>query len=202
MAERPSADESAGRPPPKTKRRSNLRRLLRALHRDIGYALVGLTFVYALSGLAVNHVEDWDPSFSHVERVHEVALGADQDEAVAAARRALEIDEEPTEVYAITDTEIEVSFERRTLHLDLDHDRIREEAQEPRFLLRAANWLHLNRGKRAWTYVADAFAVLLLFLATSGLFMLPGRKGLIGRGGVLLLLGAAIPVLYVVMSSP
>ncbi len=31
---------------------------LRALHRDIGYLAVGLTFVYAASGLAVNHIED------------------------------------------------------------------------------------------------------------------------------------------------
>jgi hypothetical protein len=43
--------------------------------------------------------------------------------------------------------------------------------------------------------------VLLLFLATSGLFMLAGRKGLLGRGGVLLVLGILVPVLYVVLSG-
>ena len=29
---------------------------LRAIHRDVGYFSVGLTFIYALSGLAVNHI--------------------------------------------------------------------------------------------------------------------------------------------------
>ena len=31
---------------------------IRAIHRDVGYFSVGLTFIYALSGLAVNHIAD------------------------------------------------------------------------------------------------------------------------------------------------
>ena len=42
---------------PLTKR---IRRYLRPLHRDFGYLIVGLTFVYAISGLAVNHIDDWN----------------------------------------------------------------------------------------------------------------------------------------------
>ena len=38
--------------------------------------------------------------------------------------------------------------------------------------------------KKAWTYFADGYAVFLLFLALSGLFMIPGRKGLFGREGL------------------
>ncbi len=41
----------------------------------------------------------------------------------------------------------------------------------------------------------------LLFLALSGLFMIPGRKGLLGRGAIVLLLGAAVPIAYVVLSG-
>jgi hypothetical protein len=59
----------------------------------------------------------------------------------------------------------------------------------------------LNRGKKAWKYVADGYAVFLLFLAASGLFMIPGRKGIMGRGAILALLGALVPVLYVVLSG-
>jgi hypothetical protein len=40
------------------------RKLFRALHRDIGYVAVSLTLAYALSGLAVNHIDDWRPSTS------------------------------------------------------------------------------------------------------------------------------------------
>lgn len=62
--------------------------------------------------------------------------------------------------------------------------------------IRAANWLHLNRGKKAWIWFADGYAIVLLFLATSGIFMISGKKGLFGRGAVLVGLGVAIPILF------
>lgn len=175
---------------------------LRAFHRDIGYFLVGLTFVYALSGLAVNHVADWDPSFRQVERTHELGgplTGSDTAISQQVLRR-LEIEQAPREVYR-AEQQLEIVFDQRTLHVDLARGRVVEEGQEPRPFLRLANWLHLNRGKKAWTIVADAYAVLLLFLACSGLLMIPGRKGLIGRGAVMALAGVAVPVLYVVLSG-
>ena len=46
----------------------NWRRWNYILHRDIGFLCVGLTLVYAISGVAVNHVKDWNPSYN-VERV-------------------------------------------------------------------------------------------------------------------------------------
>ncbi len=33
------------------------------LHRDIGYLCIGLTILYAISGVAVNHIDDWNPSY-------------------------------------------------------------------------------------------------------------------------------------------
>src|SRR5436190_14832406 len=39
------------------------RRWFRALHRDVGYVAVALVLAYGLSGLAVNHIDDWNPSY-------------------------------------------------------------------------------------------------------------------------------------------
>ena len=33
------------------------------IHRDLGYLCVGLTIIYAVSGVAVNHVQDWNPNY-------------------------------------------------------------------------------------------------------------------------------------------
>ena len=41
----------------------NWRRLNNIVHRDLGYLAVGLTIVYGISGLAVNHKADWNPSY-------------------------------------------------------------------------------------------------------------------------------------------
>ncbi len=179
---------------------------LRAIHRDVGYVAVGLTFIYALSGLAVNHITDWtdgDASFKSYSHTHEFGPLSGDDQAIADdLRKRLAIKETPREVYRAAPDQLDVLFDRRTLHANPQTGSVIDEGQEPRFLLRIANWLHLNRGKKAWTYIADAYAGGLMFLALSGMFMIAGKKGLLGRGAILVLLGIMIPVLYVHFAGP
>ncbi|HKP60729.1 MAG TPA: PepSY-associated TM helix domain-containing protein [Polyangiales bacterium] len=191
-------------PPPRAagQRSLPLRAALRALHRDAGYLAVGLTVVYALSGLAVNHIADWDPSFDNYEHTHQLHGPLAGDDATIAREvlTQLRIRETPRDVYRSTDDQLDITFDKRTLHVTPSSGQVLEQGQHERFFLRAANYLHLNRGKKAWTYVADTYAAALLFLALSGMFMIKGKKGLLGRGFVLVTLGAAVPVLYVLLS--
>jgi hypothetical protein len=184
------------------KRRRFGRPLLRALHRDAGYLVVGLTCVYALSGIAVNHIKDWDPSFDNYERSHQLRLIATDNDARLAKQvlTQLHIAETPRDVYRSEPDLLDITFDKRSLHVTPSTGGVLEQGQNPRFFLRAANYLHLNRGKRAWGYVADGYAFILLCLALSGLFMLPGRRGFLGRGLILALLGASVPILYVTLS--
>ncbi|MCB9755538.1 MAG: PepSY-associated TM helix domain-containing protein [Myxococcales bacterium] len=188
---------------PGPRKRLRWRPWLRALHRDAGYLAVGLTVVYALSGLAVNHIGDWDPNFNNFERAHQVDAPLPEDDAAAAAAvlAALDIRERPSEVYPSDADELTILIDHRSLYVTRSTGAVTEVGQRPRLLLRVSNWLHLNRGKRAWTYIADGYAVFLLFLAVSGVFMLPGKKGIRRRGAILVLLGAAVPVLYVTLSG-
>ncbi len=179
-----------------------LRPLLRAVHRDVGYLAVGLTLIYAVSGLAVNHIAEWDPNFRNYERTHELGPLAGAAAQIASSVAAtLDIEEAPREVYRAAPDQLDVLYETRTLHIDPGTGRVLDEGQDERLFLRLANWLHLNRGKKAWTYAADAYAVALLFLAVSGMFMIKGRKGLLGRGMVLVLVGMAVPTIYVTLSG-
>ena len=50
------------------------KRLIIATHRDIGYFFAGLTVLYAISGVAVNHIDDWNPNY--VIRREVVAVGS------------------------------------------------------------------------------------------------------------------------------
>jgi hypothetical protein len=195
----PAADPAASLP---TRKSIKWRPWLRAVHRDVGYFVVGLTFIYALSGLAVNHIADWDPNFNQIDRTHELgrALSGSDDQIKSQVLSSLAIDEPPSEIYRAGNS-LEIVLESRTLHVDTSSGHVVEEGQQPRFFLRLANWLHLNRGKKAWTIVADGYAVFLLLLATSGLFMIPGRKGLLGRGALIVTAGALVPALYVVLSG-
>lgn len=188
------------------KKKQHWRPWLRAMHRDIGYVVVGLTFIYALSGLAVNHLTDWsdgDASFQTYSATHELGPLPGEDQIVAdALRKRLGIKEVPRELYRPTPGELEVIFDKRSLHVNTTTGHVVDEGQKPRFVLRVANWLHLNRGKKAWTYVADAYAASLLVLALSGMFMIAGKKGLIGRGAILVGIGIAIPVVYITLAGP
>jgi hypothetical protein len=184
-------------------RRFRWRLWLRAIHLDLGYFSVGLTFVYALSGLAVNHIADWEPNFRQLTREAQLPLplpDSDQQLAELAARR-LDLRAPIRESYRTDEQTLQVVFDRSTLRIDTRSGRVSEDAQEPRFFLRAANWLHLNRGKKAWTYIADAYASGLLVLSLTGLWMFPGRKGLLGRAGLIAMAGALVPALYVTLSG-
>jgi len=185
-------------PAPKRKKKFKWRPWLRALHRDLGYLAVGLTFVYALSGLAVNHIADWDPNFTNFERefVVEAPLPGDPRTAAEVVLAAAGVQQEPLDVYAPAEGELEITLEQSTLFVATRTGKVYEEGQEERFGLRAANWLHLNRGKKAWTWFADGYAGALLLLAVSGMFMIPGRKGLLGRGAILVTVGVAVPLVY------
>lgn len=178
-----------------------MRRWLRAIHRDLGYLCVGLTFVYAISGLAVNHIEDWEPNQRTVtgEASINIAKG-DSPEAIAKRAAAQVLGSQavvdPSSIYA-DETGLEFVSDQTRFFVDRQGSTLRWERDEDRFFIKTANWLHLNRGKAAWTYIADAYAVGLLLLALSGMWMIPGRRGFWGRGMVLVALGAAVPVLYV-----
>ncbi|MBL4637621.1 MAG: PepSY-associated TM helix domain-containing protein [Kofleriaceae bacterium] len=177
---------------------------LRAVHRDVGYLAVGLTFVYALSGIAINHLGDWDPNFKSVVDKYQLdtPLPDDDLELTTKIVEKLGLPEDDVRA-AFFDSEIlfEVTLQESVVVLDTSTGVMKVASKEPRFVLRVVNWLHYNRGKSAWTYIADGYAILLLYLAISGAFLLKGRKGLLGRGGILIVMGAAIPIAYVQFAS-
>lgn len=174
---------------------------LRAIHRDFGYLAVGFTIIYALSGLAINHISDWDPNFKASERtltIEPIPAELSDDEAVKRVLAATGTGT-PDDVYRAGD-EIRLSYSGGS-QVTVIGPQVTVQERSSRFFFRVANWLHYNRGKKAWTYLADIYAVMLLYLAISGIFMIKGKLGLKWRGTILISLGIAVPVTYVAMSG-
>jgi hypothetical protein len=174
---------------------------LRAIHRDFGYVAVGFTVIYALSGLAINHIKDWDPNFTSSEQTMKIAAIPDDVPDAEAVRRVTTAAgmDAPDDVFRAGD-ELRLSYSDGA-SVVLVGDQLTVQKRSSRFFLRIANWLHYNRGKAAWTYVADVYAFMLLYLAISGIFMIKGRLGFKWRGAALISLGIAVPVAYVVLSG-
>jgi hypothetical protein len=176
----------------------NWRRLNTVLHRDIGYLAVGLTIVYGVSGLAVNHKADWNPSY----RLQKTALriapinSTDRAEIIREALRQLAIREEPRNAFRPDPDTLQLFFKERTYSVDLPTGNVIIEQARPRPVLFEMNQLHLNAPKRIWTVVADVYAVALIVLAITGMFVLKGKAGITGRGAWLTAAGVVLPTAY------
>jgi hypothetical protein len=75
----------------------NWRWWFRVLHRDVGYLCVGLTLIYAVSGIAVNHVADWNPNYDTAKvqsNIGAVPHGAIDDDLARVVLKKLELSPE------------------------------------------------------------------------------------------------------------
>lgn len=175
---------------------------LRAIHRDFGYLAIGFTVIYAVSGIAQNHIEDWgDVSYKAAERTVQIAPLTDAEPTAAAVARVVAAARlgEPTSITRAGD---ELRLEYKTGEkVTAIEGTVTIQTRERRAFIGVANWLHKARGKKAWKYIADVYALFLLYLAISGIFMIKGKLGFKWRGATLISAGVAVPVLYVALAG-
>lgn len=177
------------------------RKTFRALHRDIGYCAVALTIAYALSGVAVNHIDDWNPNYRMDERAVDVGplTGTLAERADAVVSR-LALDRASVRGhFQETEHELRVFLtEGQEARVDMRTGRGSVKTLSQRAVFFEVNALHLNNLKGVWTWVADAFAIALMVLAITGVTMMKGDRGLAGRGKYFVAAGFAIPVGFIV----
>lgn len=179
-----------------------LRRVIVPVHRDLGYFFAGLTIIYAVSGVAVNHMDHWNPSYrkESVETRVGVLPAGPPAEVAAEALRRLGVTDAPAAVIPAAGESLQVFLPGRKLVVVPGDGRVVEEVTTPRTFWYQVNFLHLNRAKGWWTWFADVYALGLAVLAITGIFIVPGKKGLAGRGRWLLAAGIAIPILAIVLA--
>jgi len=177
-----------------------IRKLNRAIHRDLGYFLFGMTIIYALSGIALNHLDDWNPNY--IIQTTEVEV----DPAVLSETMSKE--QVQNVLFSVASTEqyknhffpgnqLKIFIPDGAVILDMSTGKGKMETSKRRPLFNEVNYLHYNP-QSWWTYFSDFFAVGLLVLAITGLFIIKGKKGIKGRGAWLTLAGILIPMLFLV----
>lgn len=177
------------------------RRWFRAFHRDIGYASVALILAYAISGLAVNHIEDWNPNYKFAQREFDIGpLSGSLSEMEAQVIDRLHLDRRSVRGrFQQSEVSLRVFLdEGQEAMVDIRTGRGQLKTLSTRPGLFQVNALHLNNLKGAWTYVADLFAVALIVLAITGMLMMKGDRGLAGRGKFFVAAGLAIPVGFII----
>jgi len=179
-----------------------VRKVCWTLHREIGFLVVGLTIVYAVSGIAVNHAHHWDANYVRVAEPQVIAPpGAGptaEIEPLVLERLGLPRAQVKTTWHASPEV-LQVFQEGGTWEVNLVTGQAVHRMARPRPVLFDLNFMHLNTGKGPWTVVADLYAGLLIVLALTGPLLVRGRKGLAGRGGVMLAAGIVLPLAYAVV---
>ena len=169
-------------------------RLLRAIHRDLGFFVVGITLVYAISGILLNHLSGKDPAFRIEARTIQLTPNLTEtqlsnawlaDNKLPQLKRILRMD----------DNHLRLFLQGGIGVYNVSEGSLTYERNEKRTLIYWINRLHYNKVKH-WSPVADFYAGSLILLAITGLFIVKGRKGLTGSGKWYLLMGLLIPILF------
>lgn len=179
----------------------NLRSLNTAAHRDFGYFFSTLIIVYCLSGIALNHVNEWNPDFI-IER-KELVLPKEYVSSQISPNEIAELNklvgEETYKVFDFpTPTQVKIYYDNASFHVNFAEGKGVFESVKRRPVFYHANVLHRNSLKQ-WRWASDAFAVFLIVINLTGIFVLSGKNGITGRGKWLILVGFLPPVIALIV---
>lgn len=175
----------------------NIRKTLRSLHRDIGYFVVGITFVYTISGIALNHRSDWNPHYTLVSEdvtIPSVLKSEFTENEIVELLGNFDYQANYKKHFMTKIGDVKIFVEEGTVMYRPEKGIASLEILKRRPFFFQINKIHLAQTGRLWIWISDAMAFFLLFVAISGLFLLKGKYGIKGRGLWLTALGVVIPL--------
>lgn len=175
---------------------NRLRRWNLAWHRDLGYFFSSLIVIYCISGIALNHVNDWNPDFIiHKETIRLARTYTKQevDKKLVTEFGNL-VKENSYKVFDFpTNNQVKIYYDNATLHVNFETGTGEYEKLAKRHVFYETNVLHRNSLK-GWKWVSDIFAILLIVVSVTGLIILKGKYGFKRRGVWFMLAGLLLPI--------
>ncbi len=178
----------------------NWRKWFRVVHRDFGYLFFGMTLVYSISGIALNHLDDWNPNY--IITTKEIKLDNPSQitpyitkNEMRELMKQFDQDKNYKNHYFPRPNQLKVFLKGGSALIDLETGSgwIERVARRPFF--REMNFLHYNPAV-SWMWFSDVFAGALIILAITGLFLVRGSKGISGRGAWMTLIGIIAPIIF------
>ena len=174
----------------------------RIIHRDLGYFFFGATIIYGLSGIALNHLNDWNPSYIISNKKIEIhqKLNPENIDKKSVVRLLEDFNEDKNykKHYFPSEDKLKIFLKNGSAEINLENGKGNIEKIIKRPVFYEVNYLHYNPSKYYWTLYSDIFAGSLILLAITGLFIIRGKKGITGRGAWLTTAGILIPILYLI----
>jgi uncharacterized protein len=180
----------------------NLSKLNRITHRDIGYLIAGLTIIYAISGIALNHKNNWNPNYLIENRAFTtnipVLRESFNNEVAKSILKSIQVDNGFKTFYFPSGNKVTIFIEGGFVSINvLTGDGIIEKISK-RPIFYQLNFLHYNPG-RWWKYFSDIFCIALIIVTVTGLFIIKGKNGITKRGAILTIIGIILPLLFLLI---
>ena len=179
-----------------------LRKINRNVHRDLGYIFFFMTIIYGLSGIALNHIDDWNPSYiidnkeiSIKETLNKEMLNRSK---VISLLKTYAPEEKFKNYYFPDENTLKVFIKDGNVIIDISSGQGYIETSKRRPIFHPVNYLHYNP-KKWWTWISDIYAISLMLLAITGLFILKGKNGITRRGAWLTVIGVIIPIIFLMI---
>lgn len=181
---------------------AKVRKWLRIIHRDLSYVFAGMLLVYAISGIALNHKDSFNSQYSIVRTDYALTATPQAEVSQKTINEWLTecgVEGQEIQHYFPDNNTLKVFLKGNSnLVVDLQTGKAVLEQVKKRPFLGSLSKLHYNPGK-AWTCFSDIFAVSLILIIVTGLFMLKGKHGLWGIGGIEFVIGILIPLLFILL---
>ena len=179
-----------------------LSKLNRITHRDIGYLITGLTIIYALSGIALNHKHDWNPNYifenSSFTVSNKLSKETFDDQAARTILKEIGNPSQYKSFYFPTGNRLTIFIEGGFVLIDTKTNSGSIEMMKRRPLFYQINFLHYNPGKW-WKYFSDIYCISLVIVTITGLFIVRGKNGITRRGAILTIAGILLPLLFLLI---
>jgi len=177
----------------------NISRLNRITHRDVGYLIAGLTIIYAVSGIALNHKNDWNPNYIIESSGFQTDINISREnlnkETAEELLKKVPGSHELKTYYFPAGNVLTLFIEGGTVRINTKTGQGTIEKISKRPLFYELNFLHYNPG-RWWKYFSDTFCLALITVTITGLFLIKGKNGITRRGAILTAAGIILPLLF------
>jgi uncharacterized protein len=179
----------------------NWRKWLRILHRDFGYFIVGITLIYAISGILLNHRNDFNPDFKIVYQEFKVELPPGppyQEKDLKPVIESIDDFIVYKRAYITRNGDLKVFIQNGEVVIDPATGEGELEYLQKRKLFFEMNMLHRVATHKSWKWISDGMMVILIFVTISGIFILKGKNGFERRGIWLITAGIILPLVYMI----
>ena len=177
---------------------------LRKLHRDFGYFFVGLILAFCVSGIMLNHRTTWNPvrykyDFIKVQSSFHLPKESVTSEDVKAFNDKNQIPDFQTFNFR-GDSTLIILYKSAdaTIHLADGNGEINVWKQRP--ILSRLYYLHSAFTDDNWyKWYSDIFALGLIFIASTGMFLMRGKYSFRKRGWMFALAGIVMPIIALIL---